>query len=64
MSRININDALTEYETLGWEEFFGTDSLCPAGHEFEGLPYWVEYMPRDKQQEYISLVEVYLWCSN
>jgi hypothetical protein len=55
--KINRQEALIEYETFDWEEAYGTDTLCPPGHKFEGLPYWVEYMPHHLQQEYISAVD-------
>lgn len=55
--KINLQEALTEYETFDWEEAYGTDLLCPPGHSFEGLPYWIEYMPPNLQHEYLAHVD-------
>ena len=55
--KIHPKDVHMEADVFWWEEMYGTDSLCPEGHEFEGLPYWVEYMPHDLQQEYLAHVD-------
>lgn len=46
-----------EADIFWWEWMYGTDSLCPPGHEFEGYPYWIEYVPQDLQHEYLAMVD-------
>jgi aspartyl/asparaginyl-tRNA synthetase len=48
-----------EAEAFEWEMQYGTDTLCPKGHKYEGYPYWVEYMPRAIREVYMSEVKPY-----
>ena len=52
-----LDTALLEHDVFSWEDMYGTDTLCPPGHEFEGLPYWVEYMPKHLRDVYLAHVD-------
>lgn len=55
--KLSSKEIYLENDVFWWESLYGTDTLCPAGHPFEGLPYWVEYMPHHLQQEYVNQVD-------
>ncbi len=55
MSKVHPSE-FSGYDVMDWEAMYGTDTLCPADHEFAGYPYWVEYMPKAQRLEYMSMV--------
>lgn len=56
MMKLAVAKEYLEAEAFEWETMYGTDTLCPPGHKYEGYPYWVEYMPNAIREVYISEV--------